>query len=130
MTLKKIFALLLVATFVCFAGCGPKPEPTATVTGKVTCAGKPVTVGTVSFYDANKGAGASATIGADGTFTASKVAYGDYQIGVMPPDLAPEQAMTPEVKNFPVPAKFRDGTTSGLTCKVDKENVELPIDIK
>ncbi|MDO5566736.1 MAG: hypothetical protein Q4G59_08770 [Planctomycetia bacterium] len=38
-----------------------------------------------------------------------------YQIGVMPP----------EVKNFPVPIKFRDGITSGLTCKVD-----VPIDIK
>ena len=130
MSFKKIFAMVLVAAFVCFAGCGPKPQPTSTISGKVTCNGKPVTCGSVTFYDAAKGAGADAPISADGSFSVAKVPLGDYQVGVMPPQLGPDAPVTPEVKNFPVPVKFRDGMTSGLTCKVDKEKVDLPIDIK
>lgn len=130
MSFTKACLFILVASFVCFVGCGPKPQPTSTVSGKVSFAGKPVTLGVVSFYDSSKGTGASAPIGADGSFTVSKVPHGDYQVGIMPPQLAPEEPLTPEVKNFPVPAKYHDGLTSGLTCKVDKDQVECPIDIQ
>lgn len=130
MLFKKFFAMILVAAFIVFAGCGSKPQPTSTISGKVTLNGKPVTLGSVSFYDAAKGTGADAPIGADGSFSVTKVPLGDYQVSVMPPQLGPEDPMTPEVKNYPVPAKFRNGSTSGITCKVDKEKVDLPIDIK
>ncbi len=127
------FACLVTLTFLCFVGCTPKGPKQVDVTGSVSWQGKPVATGTVTLYSKTTGQGASANLGADGTFKLVKVIVGSYQVSVTPPILTiPKEGETPKpLPPFPVPAKYQEDQTSGLTfeAKADTSNV-LTLDLK
>jgi hemoglobin len=105
-----------------------KPAGAAVVAGKVTYNGKPLPGGFVLFQSAD-GKTARAEIKEDGTYRADALAPGDYKVGVDTESLKPkgppdDKAKPPDAKGglkyLPVPAKYRDPTTSGLTLTVNK----------
>src|SRR5262249_17810057 len=115
---------LLVALLV--AGCAPG---WGNVSGTVTFQGKPLTTGTIIFYDAANGA-PSAEIQPDGKYTVSHVRAGKAKIAiVMPMDIpfmafggAPPPKTAESGKVPPVPPKYADREQSGLTYEVKAGN--------
>jgi hypothetical protein len=122
-----LFSVLIAG--VC--GCGR----TATVTGNVTYQGRAVVYGSAVFLSADNKAHAG-VIGPDGSYTVEGVPPGDVKITVLsrdpskgrmagrarkpaPPGTNPPAAPETTVQGwFPLPAKFEDPETSGLTCTV------------
>jgi hypothetical protein len=105
------------------AGCAPGK---GSVTGTVTYQGKPLTTGTIIFFDAAKGAPSTA-INPDGTYSLPKVAAGKAKIAIMMPmdipfkplGAPPGAGKTPEPDKVPVlPPKYADPEQSGLVCEV------------
>ena len=105
-------------------GCGPG---TAAVAGKVTYQGKPVVWGSVSLQAAD-GSMHQIGLNADGTFRLDAVPVGPARVGVSSPDPKPSpraiaagETAGPQLPPgawFPLPAKFADPSTSGLTLRV------------
>lgn len=100
------------------------------VTGKVTLDGQPLSQGTVVFEDAAKGISVNAELRSDGSYEArtydkAGLPPGSYQVAVTPRTLGsgetpliagpPSAEVPPE---SPIPAKYRDVKTSGLTVTV------------
>jgi hypothetical protein len=123
---KPAFVALLVCAAACaVAGCSGDPPPPATfpVEGKVTFGGQPVTEGTVSFYNNEKGLAYHGPVGPDGTYKLS-AQPAKYSVVVNPPPPPPNPnaeagGKPPAEKEYPnIPEKFRQATTSGLTTEV------------
>jgi hypothetical protein len=132
----KLFACL--AALVLAAGCGSSQ---AVVSGKVTVHGQAVTAGTVLFLGANNQT-ATGTLDGEGRYVAPHVPMGSVKVAVQ--TLRPEQvwaAAANRPKNapplpsrltnlVPVPEKYAEPETSGLTCDVQRRqqeyNIELP----
>ncbi|MCR9115901.1 MAG: hypothetical protein NXI22_03000 [bacterium] len=125
-------SLLLVALI----GCG-KAAPTAMVSGKVTVKGKQLTNGTVIFYDAEGGGGATCPIDADGNYqTKEKLYAGSYTVAIGPGAGVPALEAgaigmpPPPVVDDSVPKKFTSIQTSDLKTVIeDGENtfdVQIP----
>jgi hypothetical protein len=118
----------LFALFALAPGCGPG---TATVAGKVTYQGKPVVWGSVTLKAAD-GSVHQIGLNADGTYRLDRVPVGPAKVGVSSPDPAPsarakslEDARVPAGPPplppgawFPLPAKYADPATSGVTVQV------------
>ncbi|HEV3146479.1 MAG TPA: carboxypeptidase-like regulatory domain-containing protein [Gemmataceae bacterium] len=112
--------LLLLAMLA--AGCH---ERTGNVSGTVKFDGKPLTAGTVTFYDQKNGA-FSSPINADGSYSVTGVRTGRAKITVALPmqfnfesSFMPGVKMTPpKVDVPPVPEKYFSAATSGLTYDV------------
>lgn len=126
------FAALMLAA----AGCGPSQ---ATVSGKVTLRGKPVTAGTVMFVGNNNQI-ATGKLDEQGHYVAPRVPMGSLKVAVQ--TLRPEQlqsmanqskeasALPSRLANLvPVPQKYTDPETSGLTCQVNQAQQEYNIDL-
>lgn len=117
-------SVCLAALTLAAAGCGPS---WATVSGKVTVQGKPVTVGTVLFVDANSQI-ATGKLDSEGHYTAQRVPLGSLKVAVQ--TLRPEQVRGKAANAVPVPQQYTDPDTSGLTCDVQRRqqeyNIELP----
>jgi hemoglobin len=105
-----------------------KPAGAAVVVGKVTYNGQPLPGGFVLFQPED-GKTARAEIKEDGSYRADALAPGGYRVGVDTESLKPkgppeDKAKPPEAKGgpkfLPVPAKYRDPKTSGLTLTVVK----------
>jgi hypothetical protein len=118
------------------AGCGPSQ---ATISGKVTRHGKPVTAGTVLFVDA-KNHIATGKLDEEGHYVVPRIPMGSFKVTVQ--TLRPEQlqAMAEQSKDaarlprrlknlVPVPEKYADPETSGLTCQVNQPQQEHNIDL-
>jgi|SRR5262245_37471704 len=130
------------------AGCGPgKTE----VKGKVTHNGKSVVYGSVTLI-ASDGIIYSGEIKEDGTFAIPGVPAGEAKIGVLSPNPKPPETAKATAKDdpggfsrgdrrgppppesivkawFPIPARYGDPMTSGLTEKVTAGqplNINLP----
>jgi hypothetical protein len=111
------FAVTLLAT-----GCAPGY---GNVSGSVSYQGKPLTTGTIIFYDAGNGA-PSAEIKPDGTYTVPHVRAGTAKVAIMMPMDIPFMGFggsgggkTPEPAKVPsLPPKFADPAQSGLTCQI------------
>ena len=96
--------LLLPLLLAGVCGCGR----TATITGKVTCQGRPVRYGSVTFLSADKTV-PSCAIESDGSYTIEGVPTGVVQVGVASPDpsrgrstAAPQAGRTgTEARGFP-----------------------------
>jgi hypothetical protein len=128
----------LAALVLAAAGCGPSR---ATVSGKVTVHGKPVTAGTVLFVGANNQM-ATGTLDGEGRYVAPRVPMGSVKVAVQ--TLRPEQvngaaANRPKdapplpsrvINLVPVPQKYADPETSELTCDVKQTQQEHNIDLK
>ena len=117
-----------------------KMGPTVEVSGKVTLDGKPFSEGSIWFTSPRSGAGFNANLGADGTYALTildvKIAetYGVHIGGIetAAAEGAVDGAGSPiGVPVPPVPAKYREATTSGLTAAIDKgEKLTLDFELK
>jgi hypothetical protein len=118
-------------------GCGNR----ATVSGKVTYQGRPVTYGAVIFV-AGDGTARSAVIAPDGSYKIEGLSPGAVKIGVLSPDPskgrsakrhhkpAPSQDGTQSAAWFPLPTRFEAPSTSGLECTVGSGAVDHDIQLK
>lgn len=126
---RTIATLGLMIGLALASGCGPRA---AKVAGKVTYNGKPVVTGSVTLK-AVDGTIHQVGIKPDGTFEMEKlVPVGPAQVGVSSPDPKPSaRALAggdsrvpagppppPPGAWFPLPAKFADPATSGVTIQV------------
>ncbi|HJZ92707.1 MAG TPA: carboxypeptidase-like regulatory domain-containing protein [Gemmataceae bacterium] len=121
------------------AGCGPSKTE---VTGKVSHNGKPVVYGSVTLIGSD-GIVYSGQIKEDGTFVIPGVPTGPVKIGVLSPNPKPPEAGKASAKDdlggfsrgdrrppplpesvvrawFPIPEKYGDPMTSGLTETVSR----------
>jgi hypothetical protein len=123
--------LLLVAGL---AGCGSK---LGTVSGTVTYKGEKLKSGSVEFTG-NNNQGDSAIIQPDGTYTAGKVPLGSVKVtvttnagasagGMKPPPPLPGMPPVPEA--VPIPLKYKDTATSGLSLEVKsgRQTYDIPL---
>ena len=117
----------LCAAFL-LTGCqrGREFGPTVEVSGKVTLDGKPFSEGSIWFTSLRSGAGFHTELGPDGSYSVSILdvkigeTYAVFIGGVEPKGDEVDGAGIPVgPAPPPVPAKYRDGTTSGLTATID-----------
>jgi len=134
--------LVLPIVVIAACGCGN----TATVTGKVTYKGRPVTYGSVIFLSADRTA-RSGVIEPDGSYAVEGVSPGGVKIAVISHDpsrgrsVKSEHSPRPGKKRasapkttfngwFPLPPRFEDPESSGLVCTVGSGQVSYDIDLK
>ena len=111
----------LLAVMMLAGGCAPG---SGSVSGTVTFQGKPLTTGTVVFYDAANNS-PSSPIQPDGTYKIGKVATGQARIVVMMPMAIympgggdAGRGQDPSMNKVFLPPKYADPGQSGLTCDV------------
>ena len=138
MRARTILPLSLMLSFLTI-GCGDSGPPKASVTGKVTFEGKPVTKGTVTFLAIDpKGRNATGAIGPDGSYTLQTetagdgALLGDYVVGISARDdevldYTPPKPIPPK---YLVPAKYEDPKTSELKATVKSGSNSFPFDLK
>jgi hypothetical protein len=139
---RPALSLLALLVLLGAAGCSSN----GSVTGKVTYKGAPLGSGTVVFIGPK--ASATADLDAEGNYTILKAPLGAVRVTVetMPPpsgsggggkDKPVAMAMdasggpsTPQGKYVPIPAKYKDPSTSGLTYTVvsGKQTHDIPLD--
>lgn len=149
--LMAFFLIVLCVTVPCLAGCGKKR---ATVKGKVTFMGKPVTAGNVSFVGEGERVG-SGNIHSDGTYTVKNAPVGETTVTVQTPPrprgpmamnkakrpagvpAMPKEMLPPdyeENKNVPsgppVPEKYNKVDSSTIKYTVKPGVQEYDIDLK
>jgi hypothetical protein len=117
---------LCCATLIVVAACGGPRF--GDIAGTVKYQGKPVAGGTITFFDAGKGA-VSSPILADGSYSVKRVRFGQAKIAVFSPmaigfkglggTMEPVAGAAPPI---PLPAKYNDPNQSGLTCDVRSVN--------
>ncbi len=136
----SLCGLLLLAT----TGCG---DPHATVCGRVTVAGQPISDGRVCFF-CSDGHILYGIIATDGSYTIPNVPYGTAQVTVQPYQALPEgirisQKLPPVINGPRVPAmktstdpvarqwhRYSIPQESGLTVTVDRPQVIYDIELK
>lgn len=118
-----MFAFLVTA-------CGADPESgeSVQVSGKVTLDGEPVSDGTIWFASDRSGAEFNTLLEADGTYDLTLLdvfpgeSFGIYIGGISPEEGAEDEDGNPLPDSPPpVPAKFQEAATSGLTAKIEEE---------
>jgi hypothetical protein len=138
--------LLLVGLLLALsAGCGKNYKTRGTVKGKVTIDGKSLTTGTVTFtHKEDPGYSASAPIGTDGVYHMPDAPVGPCNVTVkvgklpmtglkdmskapvgpvMPGEKAPTAGKIPK-EVVPIPDRYAEANTSGLTFEVQKGEQE------
>jgi len=117
---NTIFVLILVL----IVGCASGPR-TGKVQGKVTCEGKPVTEGLVTFLNPKEGGAAESEISADGSYAVEVgVVVGDYVVVITPPtvimDTDPGKSPPSPVEKYApnIPQKYRQQGTTTLKATV------------
>jgi len=111
-----------MAMFVATLGCAKQTEErSAVVTGKVTLGGAPLEAGGVLFMTED-GHAASEKIAADGNYTV-KCRPDRYKVAVTPPPPpdplgSPAGAAPPQPSARPIPKKYQDLGSSGLSVEV------------
>jgi hypothetical protein len=119
MTSKLAGALFLLGVLF-LVGCGGNP---ATVSGKVTLDGQPLTKGDISFYAAGS-ACANGQIDASGNYslhtgTDEGLQPGTYQVAIVANDiLMPTQPYGSPIPKLITPPQYSNVTTSGFTAEV------------
>jgi hypothetical protein len=128
---KKAAAMLLLS-FLLASGCaGSSDQPSAVVSGKVSLAGAPLSAGTVLFMT-DDGNAASAEIGEGGAYSA-KCPPGNYKVAVSPPaapdPLVASVASQPVAKSPPIPKRYHDLGSSGLSVdvKAGENQFDIPL---
>lgn len=140
--LRRSMVLIAGISFLVVVGCGgtsdgPKlPEgPKGVVKAKVSCNGKPVTMG-ILLLDSGKGFAAAAPAGLDGTFElkgpeGAEIPAGTYKVAITPPNVPspPPGAteMPPAASIEGVPSKFYGIETSGVKVEIKAGNQEIEI---
>ncbi|QJW98139.1 peptidase associated/transthyretin-like domain-containing protein [Frigoriglobus tundricola] len=130
-----------VFSFVVIWSAGCTGEPKADVTGQVTYNGKPLAFGSVIMLKASgPGEPAVAEIQPDGTYTFRGIPVGETKIGVVSSDpnikldLRGDQKQLPPKADpklwFPIPSKYAQPTSSGLSCNLSAGSNTHGIDLK
>ena len=127
--LERMVVLLGICALLSGCGGGGNGPVTVPVKGVVTYKGKPVPKLSVAFLP-DKGMVAEGTTDANGRFTLTTKTPGDgamvgsYKVGIsFVPDKVPEMPGFPgaeQAAESPIPKKYADAQTSGLTKVVDK----------
>ena len=128
---------LAAAVLAAALGChGAGTPETAAVQGKVTYQGKPITQGVILLTPEAGGQAAIGEIQADGSFQLTTFKKNDgarpgkYRVAVQP---SSSGAAVPGMEfaggKPPIPAKYLDGSTSGLTAEIKpgKNTLDLPL---
>ncbi len=127
--IRIAMAIILCGSFLLFGwGCGRKMGATVQVRGKVTLDGQPFSQGSIWFSSARSGAGFRGRLLSDGTYSVSLLdvrpgdTYGVFIGGVEPDDANQGDSSGNPVGITvpPVPAKYRESATSGLTATLDQ----------
>ena len=120
---RIVLSCFLVLAVIAASGCGGRRGidlPTASVSGKVTYQGKPLSFGRVTFFHPS-GHAAGADIAADGTF-ALNAYQGNNGLSVecydyLRPGSRVQRSRMGDDKSL-IPLRYSVYTTSGLTCEV------------
>jgi hypothetical protein len=145
---------LLFGALIVSAGCGTGTPQRASVKGKVTLSGKHLTAGSVMFF--GKDASTSAPIDKDGNYAMLDAPIGEVQVTVTVPKMSPGAVMmmkrmktSTALKNtksvdpetgksismamptnvVPIPDRYADPSTSGLSYKVEpgEQTHDIPL---
>jgi hypothetical protein len=109
MTLKGALVLALPLCLVVAIGCDKaNPHAPASVSGKVTYKGEPVTGGTITFHPKTEGPSPTTTINADGTYTITDSPAGDFTVTVETESINPSK----KAPQYPGAGKAGGATTS------------------
>ncbi len=113
-----VFSLLAIGC----GGDGKTEGPTGEVEGTVTVDGKPLTEGSVSFYQPETGESGGAELGAGGKFKLeSPLPVGKYQVAFQPPDPPqPDDEASGKLasKITDIHVGYQDGSTSEIVAEV------------
>ena len=134
LTAGCLIALAVVATSL--SGCG-RGEPRGRIAGKVTLQGTPVPTGRVYFRNTDKGICMGAVLKEDGSYEVltaqgAGLPVGEYVAWLTPPPPVPRPLDAPPepVRSYDnIPAKYRNGKTSGLTLTVKERENRFDIDM-
>ena len=120
--------------------CGRTGPEMASVSGKVTYKGQPITQGTISFQPVDPdGRIATGTIGPDGSYSLQTEEPGDgallgqYRVGIAARgeeqvlDYIPAKPVKPKSQ---IPLQYENPETSGLTATVKSGRNNFPFDLK
>jgi hypothetical protein len=139
--LPRRLAFLLLAGLAAGPGCSsPK---TATIHGKVTYKGAPVSVGAIYFHGAGDRL-AMGNLAEDGSFTATDVPLGEVRVSLQVRDPGAyaqqmqDSAKAPPGKNkgdaprgvTSIPPKYADPNTSGLTYLIDAKTSDIDVKLE
>ena len=114
---------------ISLAGCGGGPS-TGEVSGSITVGGQPLEGGVVTFENASKGQGQSATITAGAYKMPSPMPVGDYKVTLQaPPPPSPTAAPSTAPKTS-IPTRFMKAATSDLTASVKAGQNKLDFPLK
>jgi hypothetical protein len=127
---------LLASLLMAVCGCGS----TATVSGKVTYQGQPVTYGWVSFVSEDHTA-KSDVIQPDGAYTVAGVRPGRVKIAVGSREPSKGRGKSSPAQKagdsnptstgwFPIPRKYEDPEQAGLDCNIESGHVNHDIELK
>ena len=131
MSLLGLLGLLLGSN-----GCGnSSSRPEATVQGKVTLAGQPLTRGQVVFSSSATGTSAAGVLQTDGTFELTgAIVPGAYRVYILPPDpgnIEPGLTNPPPVDELKdVPQKYKSETSTDLTAEVKEGENSFEFDLQ
>ncbi|MCC6510835.1 MAG: hypothetical protein IT423_17155 [Pirellulaceae bacterium] len=134
---RFVSRLMILCSLVCFySGCGPSNPETFPVKGKVTYNGQAVKNGIIMFTPEGEGNAANGSLEADGTYQMTTFVANDgarsgkYKVSIQVFPGADEGGGLPGQefagKKPPIPPKYGQATTSGLTAEV--KDVENTID--
>lgn len=121
--LSNPVSCIVMCGLVQLIGCAPAgPPPTASVSGKVTRMGQPVSVGQIWFNAPEKGYSANAPLDAAGKYEITEnLPPANYKVYITPPRITtpPKPGVTPEASaGFKLPDKYQTEQMSGLTADV------------
>ena len=137
--LHKLLIALLAG--ILFAGCGPKGPAVATVKGRITAAGKPLTSGVVMYQSENGNLALTAEIGPQGeyqvkTYDSPGLPPGKYKVAVKPaapktdqPPLAGDALTAQPFTDKNIPEKYHSLESSGLSTNVTLEDKSYDFDL-
>jgi hypothetical protein len=118
---------LLVAAFLALAGCQGGNRP-ATVSGKVTYLGRPITSGVVVLVGADGKTSTPGAVGPDGTYRIAQAPAGTVRVAFDNPPPQRVAPGNPEARDAALaaaryvwtPLQYRDPARSGLTLELKR----------
>jgi hypothetical protein len=137
---RRLSALAALLSVMVLSGCSG--EPNATVSGKVTYKGKPVTSGVVVLVGQGGQASAPGVVREDGTYVITKAPVGPVKVSFdNPPPYLPPQAyqrqapMDKETKEAiklasrysPTPPQYKNPALSGLSVELKRGSNQFDI---